>query len=293
MEHIVLDFYNKEVNNILDMLTHIEPGWNKDFLTYGQIANYVDTLGLSEGRRTEVYITLKDFFFNHLYEFQKIILGLPDNVLDEEENKQNALRYLHKLYGDKTMTKEDLMYKVGDFVHYSCISMDPDFDDKYGYGTIIEIKDLPKSFEKETEKFAIIQVKYFEDGTACTFNMKEVVNLELLEKADVALDRQEKELQRQMDNMKEIRKDLLMNLHKCPKCGSIDIKQGAVSTPDEIVRKLNKMEPPKSNFKVEGNGKQAIQIQSCINIAFESGYKQAVKEMREYFEIGGNGIHEI
>ena len=61
MEHIVLDFYNKEVNNILDMLTHIEPGWNKDFLTYGQIANYVDTLGLSEGRRTEVYITLKGY----------------------------------------------------------------------------------------------------------------------------------------------------------------------------------------------------------------------------------------
>ena len=78
---------------------------------------------------------------------------------------------------------------------------------------ILEIKDLPKSFENGTETFAIIQVKYFEDGTACTFNMKEVVNLELLEKADVALDRQEKELQRQMDNMKEIRKDLLMNLH--------------------------------------------------------------------------------
>ena len=100
MEQIVLDFYNKEVNSILDMRINIKPedGWNKDFLTYGQIATYVDTLGLSEGRRTEVYLTLKDFFFNHLDEFQNIILGLPDNVLAEEENKQKALQYLHKLY---------------------------------------------------------------------------------------------------------------------------------------------------------------------------------------------------
>ena len=101
MEQIVLDFYNKELNNILDMRINVKPGFNKDFLTYGQIATYVDTLGLSEGRRTEVYITLKDFFFNHLDEFQNIMLGLPDNVLDEEENKQKALQYLHKLYGDK------------------------------------------------------------------------------------------------------------------------------------------------------------------------------------------------
>lgn len=101
MEQIVLDFYNKEVNNILDMRINVEYGFNKDFLTYGQIATYVDTLGLSEGRRTEVYLTLKDFFFNHLDEFQNIMLGLPDNVLDEEENKQKAMEYLHKLYGDK------------------------------------------------------------------------------------------------------------------------------------------------------------------------------------------------
>ena len=29
-----------------------------------------------------------------------------------------------------------------------------------------------------------------------------------------------------------------------------------------------------------------------LNEAFESGYKQAVKEMKEYFGIKGNGIHE-
>lgn len=56
-------------------------------------------------------------------------------------------------------------------------------------------------------------------------------------------------------------------------------------TQDEIRRKLNRMEAPKCNFKVEGDGKQAIQMQSCINIAFESGYKQALKELKEYFDI--------
>ena len=62
-------------------------------------------------------------------------------------------------------------------------------------------------------------------------------------------------------------------------------------TQDEIKRKLNRMEAPKSSFKVEGDGKEAIQIQSCMNIAFESGYKQAVKEMKEYFNIKENGVH--
>ena len=101
MEQIILDFYNKAVSSILDMRINVKPGFNKDFLTYGQIATYVDTLGLSEGRRTEVYIALKDFFFNHLDEFQNIMLGLPDNFLHEEENKQKAMEYLHKLYADK------------------------------------------------------------------------------------------------------------------------------------------------------------------------------------------------
>ena len=33
MEQIVLDFYNKEVNSILDMRINVKPedGWNKDF----------------------------------------------------------------------------------------------------------------------------------------------------------------------------------------------------------------------------------------------------------------------
>jgi hypothetical protein len=103
MEQMVLDFYNKEVNSILDMRINVKPedGWNKDFLTYGQIATYVDTLGLSEGRRTEVYLILKDFFYNHLDEFQNIVLGLDKPQLDVEENQKEAMEYLHKLYGDK------------------------------------------------------------------------------------------------------------------------------------------------------------------------------------------------
>lgn len=103
MEQIVLDFYNKEVNSILDMRLNIEPesGWNKDYLTKGQISAYVDTLTQDYKEGFKLYTVLVDFFFNHLDEFQNIMLGLPDNVLEEEENKQKALQYLHKLYGDK------------------------------------------------------------------------------------------------------------------------------------------------------------------------------------------------
>ena len=65
--------------------------------------------------------------------------------------------------------------------------------------------------------------------------------------------------------------------------------------PDEIVRKLNKMEPNKLAYKhlnfpinLQLNSSQMLQF---LNEAFESGYKQAVKEMKEYFGIKGNGIH--
>lgn len=98
----IIDFYNKEVNNILDMRMDAKPGWNKDFLTNGQIATYVDSLGLSEGKRTEVYITLKDFFFNHLDEYQNLLLGVPGNVdIPLEQRNKNAIMFLQKLYGDK------------------------------------------------------------------------------------------------------------------------------------------------------------------------------------------------
>jgi len=103
MEQIVLDFYNKEVNNILDMRLNVKPedGWNKDFLTKGQISKYVDTLTQDYKEGYRLYTVLVDFFFNRLDEFQNIMLGLPDNVFAYEENKQKAMEYLHKLYGDK------------------------------------------------------------------------------------------------------------------------------------------------------------------------------------------------
>ena len=66
--------------------------------------------------------------------------------------------------------------------------------------------------------------------------------------------------------------------------------------PDEIVRKLNKMEPNKLAYKnlnfpinLQLDSSQMLQF---LNEAFESGYKQAIKEMKEYFGIKGNGIHE-
>ena len=57
---------------------------------------------------------------------------------------------------------------------------------------------------------------------------------------------------------------------------------------DEIARKLERMEAPSSKFCfVE------VSEDSYLNMknAFESGYKQAVKEMKEYFNIKGNGVH--
>ena len=65
--------------------------------------------------------------------------------------------------------------------------------------------------------------------------------------------------------------------------------------PDEIIRKLNKMEPNKLAYKnlnfpinLQLDSSQMLQL---LNDAFESGYKQAVKEMKGYFGIKGNGIH--
>lgn len=67
--------------------------------------------------------------------------------------------------------------------------------------------------------------------------------------------------------------------------------------PDEIVRKLNKMEPNKLVYKnldfainLQLDSSQMLQF---LNEAFESGYKQAVKEMKQYFGIKGNGIHDV
>ena len=56
------------------------------------------------------------------------------------------------------------------------------------------------------------------------------------------------------------------------------------------------MEPNKLAYKnlnfpinLQLDSSQMLQF---LNEAFESGYKQAVKEMKEYFGIKGNGIHE-
>lgn len=72
-------------------------------------------------------------------------------------------------------------------------------------------------------------------------------------------------------------------------------------TQDEIQRRLNKMEPPSNlkfnidNFPIQEDAMFHIskeQLKQIEIIAFESGYKQAVKEMKEYFRIKGNGIHD-
>lgn len=63
-------------------------------------------------------------------------------------------------------------------------------------------------------------------------------------------------------------------------------------TQDEIKRKLNTMEPPVPEFKREGYVfPQIQQMDMLCNQAFDAGYKQAVKEMKEYFNIKANGVH--
>jgi len=65
-------------------------------------------------------------------------------------------------------------------------------------------------------------------------------------------------------------------------------------THDEIVRRLNKMEPPSCRFKDYGQFTMKIssnQMEILLTDAFDSGYKQAVKEIKEYFNIKGNGVH--
>ena len=100
MEQIVLDFYNK-INDILNVRLNVVNFEDKDTLTDKEISKYTNNLTQDSEESYKLYKVLKDFFYNHLDEFQNIMLGLPDNVLDEEENKQKAMEYLHKLYGDK------------------------------------------------------------------------------------------------------------------------------------------------------------------------------------------------
>ena len=100
MEQIVLDFYNK-INDILNVRLNVVNFEDKDTLTDKEISKYTNNLTQDSEESYKLYKVLKDFFYNHLDEFQNILLGLPDNVLDEEENKQKAMEYLHKLYGDK------------------------------------------------------------------------------------------------------------------------------------------------------------------------------------------------
>ena len=102
MIETILDFYNNKVNEILDVrLTELNPN-NKDILTDKEISKYVDTLTDDFKESYNVYKILKDFYYNHLDNFQNIYLGLPNKTyLDMEENKKEAIEYLQNLYGDK------------------------------------------------------------------------------------------------------------------------------------------------------------------------------------------------
>ena len=65
-------------------------------------------------------------------------------------------------------------------------------------------------------------------------------------------------------------------------------------TQDEIRRKLTKMKPRTYDFTgIKPNVIYFYKetVQKLMNKEFESGYKQAIKELKQYFGIKGNGIH--
>ena len=54
------------------------------------------------------------------------------------------------------------------------------------------------------------------------------------------------------------------------------------------------MEPPTPRFKDYGQFTMKIssnEMEILLKDAFDSGYKQAIKELKQYFGIKGNGIH--
>ena len=102
MIQIVLDFYQKEVDKILDARLQEQDEVEKYNLTLNMLNEYVDTLDLSDGESNKVFNILEDFLFNHLDKFQNLCLGLPNNInLSFEQKKKNAIMFLQKLYGDK------------------------------------------------------------------------------------------------------------------------------------------------------------------------------------------------
>ena len=98
MEQIVLDFYNHKINDILDVRLYVVNFEDKDTLTDKEISKYTDSLTQDFEESYKLYKVLKDFFYNHLDEFQNIMLGLNKPNLNIEENQKEAREYLHKLY---------------------------------------------------------------------------------------------------------------------------------------------------------------------------------------------------
>ena len=98
------------------------------------------------------------------------------------------------------------MFKVGDFVYYTDYGRFQDDPELNGYGNILEIKEIQKHSQMPPETMAVIQTKFFEDGTPCEWKIIQTVNIDLLTPAQTAVERHKRELQRQLDNMREISK---------------------------------------------------------------------------------------
>lgn len=100
------------------------------------------------------------------------------------------------------------MFKVGDFVYYKSYSEWNDND--FGYGYVYDIKFVePDAFCDEARTHIYIEAKYTEDGCPILFDKKIVIDSRNVNPAEIAIEEREKELQRQMDNIKEIRKEFI------------------------------------------------------------------------------------
>ena len=97
------------------------------------------------------------------------------------------------------------MFRVGDFVYFAEVSKYEEIEDKYGYGNIIEIKELPKFLgSDEMNTYAIIKTKYLQDGTPYEWSCNEVIPMELVQDGAMAWKRHIEELKREQERFEDI-----------------------------------------------------------------------------------------
>ena len=100
------------------------------------------------------------------------------------------------------------LYNIGDFVYFPVY--DEDNIKTYYYGKIEDIKYIPEpAYSNEPMTLVTIKVMYSEDGCDLSVaDIKKVVQLEQLEDGEIAMERHVRYLNEQLENFKNIRKEL-------------------------------------------------------------------------------------